>query len=193
MVAFDFSERFIARARERTPDGMTNVEYHVIDAADFDAVVGLGRERFDAAVATMALMDIATIDPLIRALAEMLKRGGRFVFSVMHPCFETSGSCRFAESTEEDGRYLVRNGVKVWCYRTPAAWKSEGIIGQPEAQYYFHRPLGALFAPMFRVGFVVDALAEPALREPAKDRMPLRWKNMLDVPPVLVVRARKGA
>ena len=31
----------------------------------------------------------------------------------------------------------------------PRAWKSEGIIGQPETQYYFHRPLEALLVPMF--------------------------------------------
>ena len=193
VVAFDFSEKFIARAREKTPDDVTNVDYHVVDATDSDAMTALGRGRFDAAVATMALMDIATLDPLMRALAEMLKPGGRFVFSIMHPCFETPGSSHFAESAEENGRYVVKNGVKIVHYRTPKAWKSEGIIGQPEAQWYFHRSLNALLAPMFAAGFVVDALDEPAFQSAAEDNMPLRWKNIPEIPPVLVVRMRMPA
>lgn len=59
VVAFDFSERFIERAKKRTPLDMKNIEYHVADATDEEQVLALGVNRFDAAVATMALMDMA--------------------------------------------------------------------------------------------------------------------------------------
>ena len=43
VVAFDYSAEFIARARERTT-GDAAVEYHVVDAANPDAVASLGIE-----------------------------------------------------------------------------------------------------------------------------------------------------
>ena len=190
VVAFDFSERFIARARKRTPPKLKTLEYHVIDATDKEQMLSLGSNRFDAAVATVCLMDLAAIEPLMGALREMLKSAGRFVFSVMHPCFHSAESCKFAEAVEEDGRFTVRRGVKVMRYLTPGVRKTEGIIGQPEAQYLFHRPLSVLLAAGFREGFVVDGLEEPRLEGTPDDRRPLRWESMPDIPPILVVRMR---
>ena len=162
VVACDLSERFIARARERTPEG-ADIEYRVVDACDRAQVMSLGAGRFDAAVATMALMDMASIEPLFSALRELLKPGGRFVFTVCHPAFNSANAVRFMEARESDGRYAPECGVKVTGYLAPRTWKSEGIVGQPEPQDYFHRPLSALLAAGFREGFVLDALEEPAL------------------------------
>jgi 2-polyprenyl-3-methyl-5-hydroxy-6-metoxy-1,4-benzoquinol methylase len=91
VVAFDFCEAFIERARERTPAETTGIEYHTLDATDSDAVRRLGETRFDKAVATMCLMDMSDIYPLFEALTDVLKPGGLFVFSVLHPCFNSTG------------------------------------------------------------------------------------------------------
>ena len=40
-------------------------------------------------------------------------------------------------------------------------WHPEGIIGQPERQWYFHRPLRELFNLCFAAGFVMDGIEEP--------------------------------
>jgi SAM-dependent methyltransferase len=190
VVAFDFSERFIGRARERTVQQADRIEYHVADATERDQLLGLGKRRFDAAVATMCLMDMASIDPLMSTLPEMLKPGARFVFSVSHPCFHSTGTGRFSEDVETDGRLSLRTGIKVFEYLTPMARKTEGIVGQPETQYSFHRPLQDLFGTAFRNGFVVDALLEPALEQKPDTPPGLRWRNMRQIPPVLVVRMR---
>lgn len=190
VVAFDFSKQFIERAKERTPADMKNVEYHVIDATDKEQVLGLGVNSFDGAVASMALMDIASIEPLMSALREMLKPGARFVFSVMHPCFQTAEITKFMEEVEADGRVTLRSGVKVTKYLTPTAWKGLGIIGQPEEQYYFHRPLSVLFGACFREGFVMDGMEEPAFKEKSDNERVLQWRNMPEIPPALVGRMR---
>ena len=130
VVAFDFSERFIERAKSRTPAELWNIEYHVIDATDEQQLLGLGTDRFDGAVATMALMDMTSIDPLMSALPELLKPEGWFVFSIMHPCFVGPDFCKFAEWAESDGYAAIRAGVKVTKYLTPVAWKGEGIAGE---------------------------------------------------------------
>lgn len=190
VVAFDFSERFIERAKKRTPPDVKNIEYHVADATDERQILALGVTRFDAAVATMVLMDMASIEPLMSALSKCLKPDGRFVFSVMHPCFQTAGISKFAEQFETNGQITVRSGVKVTEYLTPTAWKAQGIVGQPELQYYFHRPLSMLLEPAFDVGFVVDGMEEPAFKEGASERGGMRWRDIPEIPPVLVVRMR---
>jgi 2-polyprenyl-3-methyl-5-hydroxy-6-metoxy-1,4-benzoquinol methylase len=190
VVAFDFSERFIERAKQRTPPEMKNIEYHVADALDEKQVLALGIDRFDAAVATMALMDMASIDPLMRALMKSLKPGGNFLFSVMHPCFKPPESRKFAEQYEGEERVRVIRGIKVTKYLTPTAWKAEGIFGQPELQYYFHRPLSALLRSCFNVGFVIDGVEEPAFKTRGDTREVLTWRDSPEIPPVLVVRMR---
>jgi SAM-dependent methyltransferase len=190
VVAFDTSREFITRARERTaPDA--SIEYHVLDAGRADNLVALGVNRFNKAVCTMALMDMPEITPLFRGLSRLLPAGGAFVFSVTHPCFHSATMQRFAELSEgEPGRHVIRTGVKISSYLSPSARKTEGIIGQPEPQFFFHRPVGILFQTGFDAGFVVDGLEEPRLPPPASPRAGVRWHDMPDIPPVLVVRMR---
>ena len=191
VVAFDYSTEFIARARERT-SADSRIEYHVLDTANVDAVVRLGANRFDKAVCTMALMDMPEIDPLYAALARMLVPGGTFVFSVTHPCFHSATIQRFAELHEEDaGRHVSRSGIKVWSYRSPTARKTEGIIGQPAAQWFFHRPLSVLLQAGFEAGFVVDGIEEPGFPEKMATSQPgVRWRDMPEIPPIFVARMK---
>ena len=193
VVAFDDSSEFIARARERTAAG-TRIDYHVLNAADAEALSSLGSHRFTKAVCTMALMDMPEIAPLFRGLSRLLPPGGSFVFSITHPCFHSATIQRFAEISEEDsGRHALRTGVKVSSYLSPSARRTEGIVGQPEAQFFFHRPLGALFQTGFACGFVVDGLEEPAFAAPPEKRAGVRWHDMVDIPPIMVVRMRLAA
>jgi 2-polyprenyl-3-methyl-5-hydroxy-6-metoxy-1,4-benzoquinol methylase len=190
VVAFDLSRKFILRAKRRTPEGM-NVEYHVIDATKTTRMLTLGRNRFDWATCTMALMDMPAIRPLFRILNEMLKPGRYFVFSVIHPCFDSPSTHRYCEQYEQKaGRLVTETGVKISQYLTPFARKSEGIIGQPVPQYYFHRPLQVLLEAGFDAGFLVDRLEEPRFASPKARRAGVRWADMPEIPPVLVVRMR---
>src|SRR6185436_10937356 len=117
--------------------------------------LAFGIHRFDKAVCTMGLMDMPQIQPLLQALQQLLKPSGAFVFSVTHPCFHAPGIQKYAESYEDEaGRYTVRSGVKVSSYLTPYAKKTEGIIGQPRPQLYFHRPLQVLLQSCFDQKFV---------------------------------------
>jgi SAM-dependent methyltransferase len=193
VVAFDCSSEFIARARERTPPEAA-IEFCEADAADAEGLLALGVNRFDKAVCTMALMDMPEIGPFLTALPRILKPGGVFVFSVLHPCFHSAAIQRFAELHEgEAGRLVVRAGVKVSSYLSPFARKSEGIIGQPEPQWLFHRPISALFGAGFDAGFVVDGIEEPALPNGESPRAGVRWHDMPDVPPIMVVRMKSTA
>src|SRR6516164_7506515 len=58
VLAVDISERMIERARARTTEPVDRLEFAVLDCARADALMSLGEKQFDAAVCTMALMDM---------------------------------------------------------------------------------------------------------------------------------------
>ena len=188
VVAFDYSGEFVARARERTPT-TARITYHSLDAADPGSLMTLGAARFDKAVCTMGLMDMPEIGPLFATLPRLLKPGGSFVFSILHPCFHSAAIQRFAELHEEAaGRHVIRAGVKISTYLSPFARQSEGIIGQPEPQWLFHRSLSALLRYGFEAGFFVDGLEEPGLPATVSREAGVQWHDMPEIPPIMVVR-----
>jgi SAM-dependent methyltransferase len=196
VVGCDFSPVFVKRARARSASYGDRIIYYVADAADEGQLLSLahspalavGPHKFDAAVSNMALMDMAEIAPLFRALRRLLRPGGRFVFTIMHPCFNSLGALKTVEEEDREGQIVTRYAIKVWRYITPSAGKGLGIVGQPVPQYYFHRPLSVLLGGAFSAGFVLGALEEPTFAAEAQGRRALSWENFRETPPVLAAR-----
>ena len=187
VVALDFSEVFIDRARARTVEDADMVDYLVLDATDSGQLMALGEERFDAAVCTMALFDMAEIEPLAAALPRLLKPRGRFVFSVIHPCFESPTATKVTEWQDgADGVSVVTHSVKIKDYATPFAARGTAILGEPEPHWYFHRPLSALLGTFFAAGFVLDGIEEPVSSRGEQGK----WSAQSEVPSALVARVR---
>lgn len=190
VIAIDHAERFLNRARERTTENIERIEYLRLDASDPLALMSLGEKSFDAAVCTMALMDMSSITPLISFLPRILKPQGRFVFSVVHPVFNSGTARHVAEQFEHDGEVMTRSGITVTEYTEPFAYKGLGILGQPEPQHYFHRPISVLFNTCFKYGLVLDAMEEPVFpREfQSSPSSPFAYSRMPLIPPILVAR-----
>ena len=192
ILAFDHSEKLIKRAKMRTIENPSRIDYRVINAADKTAMLELGKNQFDAAVCTMAIMDMSSITPMISALSELLKQNGRFVFSVSHPAFNSGTARLIAEEKYLNGDLRSISGVKLTEYSKPFMHLGVGIPGQSEPQHYFHRPISMLFNSCFKFGFVLDGIEEPTLPEELADtgRSPLNWVKLPQIPPVLVARMR---
>jgi len=100
---------------------------------------------YDAVVANMVLMDIPDYAAAMRACIVALRPGGRFVFSLLHPCFEETGS----------------------------AWASQGYVAvreyfgeyaQPQTfGVFFHRPLSDYINLLLSEGCALRAMREPQL------------------------------
>jgi hypothetical protein len=145
--------------------------------------------RFDALLCSMVLMDMPIIDPLLRAGRRLLAPGGRFVFAVQHPAFNSNAVSLCAETeTRPDGQEVARHAVKINDYLTVPAGKGTGMPGETQAHWYFHRPLHELFGVGFRAGFVLDGLEEPALVTRSTNPFALSWGNVPGIPPVLAAR-----
>jgi SAM-dependent methyltransferase len=189
VVAIDASARFLELARSRSQDLSDQIEYQLIDATDEAQLLALGEGCFDALVCNMVLMDMPVIDPLARAGRRLLAPGGRFVFAVQHPAFN-SNAVRFSAETETrtDGIEVTRHAVKMSDYLVVPPGKGTGMPGEPEPHWYFHRPLHELFGTFFQAGFALDGLEEPALETRNTNPHELSWSNIPGIPPVLVAR-----
>ena len=197
VLATDFSNTFLERARGHTqklPAEVANrITYMQVDATDEYAMLALEKEgTFDAAVSNMALMDMPTIAPLMRAIQTLLKPGGRFVFSIVHPCFNQVGNAHVVEEVDVDGGKQMVYAIKISRYLTAQYGKGMGIRGESVAHYYWDRPLHLLLADAFAAGLVLDGMEEPAFSPDDEQGSILGWGGKFsEIPPVLVCRLRK--
>jgi hypothetical protein len=140
-------------------------------------------------------MDIADLQPLMRALAKLLRPGGAFVFSVLHPCFNNPATVQMGELEDREGTFTMSYSVKISRYMTPYTRVGAAMDGQPVPHPYFHRPLSALVGPGFDAGFVLDALEERAFPpEYSGGTTALSWGGQFsEIPPVFIARMRRDA
>jgi 2-polyprenyl-3-methyl-5-hydroxy-6-metoxy-1,4-benzoquinol methylase len=190
ITAFDFSERMINLARKRDVQG--DIDYRIIDATNREKLLELGLASFDGALCNMALMDMADIDPLMNALPALLRPNGRFVFSVVHPCFNNPATVQMGELEDRAGTIVTTYSVKVSRYLTPYTQVGLAMQGQPEPHPYFHRPLSELLGAALKAGLVLDAIEECAFPpEHIGGSTPLSWNGRFsEIPAALIVRMR---
>ncbi len=182
VTAIDFSGEMIKIARSRPL--ADKIDYRVIDVTSKTDLKKLRGNTYDSIVCTMAIMDIENIKPMISFLPEILKDNGRFVFSILHPCFNSGEASQINEHTDYGGREHNIYYVKISNYLISQPIKGEAIRGQPKSQYYFHRPLSEILNLCFEHGFYMDAMREPSFKEGEKTST---WgKVFTNNPPAIV-------
>jgi very-short-patch-repair endonuclease/2-polyprenyl-3-methyl-5-hydroxy-6-metoxy-1,4-benzoquinol methylase len=192
VIAFDGASAFIEIARQKTTKADGDIAYHVADATDQKAVESLATAgSIDAAVCSFALMDLPAIDPLLKAVASLLKPGGRFVWSVGHPAFHTNESEMTARQDHGQGEPTQTFGVNVTRYLSDWPHPSRGILGQPRPHWIYHRSMSTLLHECFKAGFVVDGMEEPSFPPDTRARSPFSWARRPEIPPALIVRLRR--
>jgi 2-polyprenyl-3-methyl-5-hydroxy-6-metoxy-1,4-benzoquinol methylase len=190
VVASDFSPKLIEFAIGRTTEHTERISYQVADATDETQLMALAGEenhRFDAAVCINAIMDMPAIEPLFRSVAKLLKPDGRFVFSIMHPCFNGLSIAMQPELADYD--QTPTYSIKVSRYLSAKVTKGLAISDQPLQQFYWHRPLHMLLNSAFANGLVMDRLEEPPITADPPSKNAFDWANY-DMPPLLFARLR---
>jgi ubiquinone/menaquinone biosynthesis C-methylase UbiE len=192
VTAFDFSDELIKLARLRTPENL-QITYYVADATDEFALIetlspsGL----FDSALCNMALFDIAEIEALFHLLPRLLIPGGKFVFSLSHPAYNSSSSVHMGEEMDVEGKIKTIYSIKISRYMTPSNTHGVAMRNQPKPQLYFDRPLQYYLNLAFQNGFVLDGFEERSFPPEHPQANPLSWGGKFsEIPPVLVARFR---
>ena len=192
VTAFDFSTELIDLAKSRSnPNG--RITYQVLDATDENALLGAlsANAPFNSALSNMALFDMPEIKPLFRALRKLLKPGGVFVFSLMHPAFNNSSAVHVVEEMYNGDEIHSIYSVKISRYMTP--YVDHGMVKRKQfkPQPYFERPLQYYLNVGFQNEFVLDGFAECAFPPEHPVSHPLSWGGQYsEIPPVLVARMR---
>ena len=121
------------------------IRYLQADAADQTLLAG---EAFDLVLCSMALSDINDLDGALSNVVRLLANGGRFVFSILHPCFPGTDASR--PSWSPDGYF-----AEGW-------WLAEGHHGYRGVVGAHHRTLSTYLNSLVAAGLSVDRLAETA-------------------------------
>ena len=172
VTGVDISEKLILKALSAQRVEPLPISYlH----ADIAAGVAPDSTDFDAVTCNFGLSDIDDLDGAISVISKALRPGGRFVFSILHPCFP--GGNDISGAWPSDARYYDEG-------RWTATGPRSTLRHQVGAT---HRMLATYLNTLVAHDLAVDQVAEP-LPDPDWDP-----SHQVDRMPVyLVVRALKA-
>jgi ubiquinone/menaquinone biosynthesis C-methylase UbiE len=156
VIGVDISAALVEIAAQRSKTA--NTSFRVDDAQHLRT---FSDASLDVAVSQMAIMDIPDHRALFRSVHRVLTSSGIFVFSLLHPCFETPFQL------PEQSQFLVdANNTPIACivhrYAREGYWQSggTGVRGHMGA---YHRTLSTLLNDLLAAGFLLERLEEPVL------------------------------
>ena len=146
----------IKNARAHDSEDALKIAYIHSDADKLDSI---RKESFDVVFANMSLMDIEDARGAISEVARVLKKGGRLVASICHPCFDNGSKSGWLVEKGMSGTTTYR---RIRAYRKPfkerTPWKS---AGKTRYTLSFHRPLNWYARVLHLSGLAITALEEP--------------------------------
>jgi 2-polyprenyl-3-methyl-5-hydroxy-6-metoxy-1,4-benzoquinol methylase len=176
VIGIDLSEKLLEIARRHEADRPLGIEYRQADARTLS---GAGDGAFDGVICHMALMDIADLVPTIRSVARILRPGGWFDFSILHPCYNTARSGEIV-TPEGAGRFVRAYFAEGW-------WRSDSRTGPPGKVGAYHRTLSTYLNTLIDAGLALERVREVQ----ATGELAANWPGWAEVPAVLVARCRK--
>lgn len=176
VTGIDISTALLGYAREHAEPYGSQLRYVHDDAQTLSSIESAS---VDVAVSNLAIMDIPDHVQVFAAVRRVLRPGGVFVFSMMHPCFEAP--------FDERGQFLMdphqpelRAAYTIRRYITEGRWYAgkEGMRSRVGAH---HRTLSTILCGLLGTGFSLTHLSEPVT--PAGDLSG-------EVPRTLVIEVR---
>lgn len=146
VTGIDLSGELLQRARSHDDDANLTIEYRLGDVANPDVLEGA---EFDLVVSNFGLSDIDDLDGVCRTVGRVLVAGGRFIFSILHPCF--AGAPGVSGSWPTRGSYYVEG----W-------WRADGELSVLRRQVGAnHRMLSTYLNSLVRNGLAIEQVLEP--------------------------------
>jgi 2-polyprenyl-3-methyl-5-hydroxy-6-metoxy-1,4-benzoquinol methylase len=189
LVGIDISNEFIKMARQKEKQLPLGIKYYIGTICDMNMCQD---ETFDLAISNLALMDLPDLNRAIKELHRVLKRNGRLIFSIMHPCFASPPVHGWVRTPFDTDRKEDRIYWKVDRYfdKTMEIWRLSNARAPP--LYSFHRPLSEYIKTLFRRGFAITDFEEPV---PSKNAIQKHYREFGDeyerVPWFLIIGAKK--
>lgn len=158
---------YAVRSEVNHPLGITYLQ------RDLSRLRVLDEVAFDAVVANMVLLDTADWKAAMTNCIAVLRPGGRFIFSLLHPCWPPEAGNTWGDH----GRVEISEYLQP--YETPM-----------EFGVNYHRPLSEYLNFALGLGSVIVEIAEPALQRNESDAQSNDIR--FHVPNFVVVCVSKG-
>lgn len=159
VTAFDFSRRMVQLAQAQETEQPLGIHYFHADMADLSMV---DSETFDLVVGYLSLVDVPDYERGAAEVARVLKPGGRFLFSVPHPCFTTPGS---NWEPRTPGTIPLRNADRLYRkvdnYFPASEVRFKMWPTAPAETINYHRPLTHYAHACRDAGLLIRDLVEP--------------------------------
>ncbi len=168
IVAVDGSKEFIDIVKTEYP----NVKSYVQDLND-----GIKKEEdgvFDLVIAPLMIHYIADLSLLFSEVSRVLKKGGTFVFSTVHPIVN------FTDFEYEN--YFVSEKV---------TQKWDTLKDKIVEVSFYKRPISTVLQDLFDTGLYMNGISEGIISEEMRLKSKEEFEKMLKSPQFLFVRAVK--
>lgn len=170
VTAVDSSPAMLEHARRHELDRPLGIAYVQDDAR---TLATRADASADGVTCQLGLMDIPDLEPTLRAVHRVLRRGGWFVFVIGHPCFLAPDAVTVLHPDGTPGRLVAG-------YFNERFWRSGNPQGVRRAGNH-HRMLSTYLNALIATGFAIEAVAEPApapllaRQQPEYSSVPILW------------------
>jgi ubiquinone/menaquinone biosynthesis C-methylase UbiE len=137
VTGIDISTEMLRYASDYEAADPRGITYVNGDAQD---LAGFSDASFDGVLCHMALMDIPELSPTIQSVGRVVRRGGWFVFSIVHPAYHPH--VQILSDYLLDHRY-TKQGTVDWL-----------------PKHAYHRPLATYLNELVRASFQIERVIE---------------------------------
>jgi ubiquinone/menaquinone biosynthesis C-methylase UbiE len=191
MTGIDISKKLIQKARKIEHKNPQNIIYEVSNSSN----LSFEDKSFDFALSTMALMDMANIEKPLTEVYRVLKKGGFFQFSILHPCFSsTYNEWTYDEKGKKIG--MVCKGY----FNEDHEFVEEWIFGDAPRSLTdkmkkfrvprFQRTLSTWVNTIISSGFQIEEFHEPHVSKEAIEKHPSLYDCNI-IAQSLIIRCKK--
>jgi ubiquinone/menaquinone biosynthesis C-methylase UbiE len=179
VVGVDSSKRLTDLAETEERRSKLGIQYYRMHAS---CLKGISNDFFDLVTCFMALHDIENYQGAVSEVARVLKRGGRFVFSIPHPCFE---------------KFVVK-GVRINAAERyfekieyPIEWNMERLRKHFRT-VSFHRTLTDYSLALAKSGLFISRLVEPRPSREAVGKHPSLRDELIRPQSIIFESTKRG-
>jgi len=192
ITAIDISEVFIKYAKESEEIEPLGIKYQVASGTNLP----FPNNHFDFAIATMSLMDMAENEKALEEANRVIKPGGFFQFSILHPCFSNPDHEWVRNEEGKKIGFVVKNYFKKyngeldeWIFSSAPKEITENMENFKVPR--FSRTLSEWLNLLIEKGFILERFCEPRADIDVIKRYP-EWYDSWIIPWFLIIRCRKS-
>jgi 2-polyprenyl-3-methyl-5-hydroxy-6-metoxy-1,4-benzoquinol methylase len=147
VVGIDVSAKMLAQAEKLTKDAGIEYRHVSIEQVDFGTVF------FDVVVSSLALHYVEDYGATVSRVANLLVKGGRFVFSVEHPICTALAQQQWVRDADGKALYWPIDNYRSEGERN-TKWFVDGVVK-------YHRTIETYVNGLISAGFTLRCLMEP--------------------------------